>query len=202
MVTNIFKRLHRGLAEKLGEKPGHDADPDHVRILDQVADIRKAQRKQAVLVESLRSDILEKIEALRPAARDIEAYLDLAQAYFYLDRHLASLPGSSQSTQQASDMVWDKLEAVLAPAGIELIRRPGAAFDPRLHEAIRRDPAPALDRAGLELVVTQIIQPGYMIDGKVLKPAKAAIGHGPAAGAGPDAQDPEDTQETQEENGT
>jgi molecular chaperone GrpE len=68
-------------------------------------------------------------------------------------------------------MIWEKLELALSEIGLELIHRAGEPFDPRLHETVERT-------AGNDgnAVVTKILQPGYLYNGQVVKPARVIIG--------------------------
>ena len=68
-------------------------------------------------------------------------------------------------------MVWEKLEVLLSGLGLELIRRTGEVFDPRFHQAVESAGGP-----DGEMVVTRIIQPGYIFQGRVIKPARVIIG--------------------------
>jgi molecular chaperone GrpE len=63
-----------------------------------------------------------------------------------------------------------QLESALADAGIQVIDAVGKQFDPHLHEAIKEiegDSPPG--------TVVEQYQPGYQIDGKVIRPAQVGI---------------------------
>jgi molecular chaperone GrpE (heat shock protein) len=68
-------------------------------------------------------------------------------------------------------MVMKKAELFAASLGIEMILDEGVFFDPRLHEAVENR-SPGSD----SLDVLELVQPGYLQDGKVLRPARVVVG--------------------------
>ena len=51
------------------------------------------------------------------------------------------------------------------------IKALGEPFDPNLHEAIRQD-------KGKEGVVVEVLQKGYMMHDRLLRPARVVVGNG------------------------
>jgi len=168
MKIRILDRLDR-FQQKLKEVLGIGPDPQVQRLAEETRDMKKAVRRQAVINESLMEELLGKIEAM--GAGDLDLYLDLARAYFFLDKNLRETEGAPPGRVRAAGMVWEKLEALLASAGIEMIRLSGVDFDPGLHEAVGKEEAPGDGR----LTVKEIIQPGHKLKGKVIRPAKAVV---------------------------
>lgn len=69
-------------------------------------------------------------------------------------------------------MVRQELLDVLARFGVERIEaEPGEAFDPNRHEAMMREQRD--DIASNH--ITQQLQPGYLIDSKIVRPAKVGV---------------------------
>jgi molecular chaperone GrpE len=69
------------------------------------------------------------------------------------------------------ELVYGELKEVLRAEGLEVIEARGRRFDPSLHEA-------ALEIPGAEdgtLVVTEVLRPGYMFKGRVLRPAMVKV---------------------------
>jgi molecular chaperone GrpE (heat shock protein) len=97
--------------------------------------------------------------------------LQLAESFFYFDSSLRERDDLLSGLNEAAEMVWGKLEYILSGLGLELIRRTGTPFDPRLHESVER----TARQDGGE-VVSKIIQPGYLHNGQVVKPARVIIG--------------------------
>jgi molecular chaperone GrpE len=70
------------------------------------------------------------------------------------------------------DLVAGQLRGTLAGHGLEEIEvEPGATFDPEYHEAIVAQPSDEYD----EGTVTQVLERGYLLHGKLLRPAKVIV---------------------------
>jgi len=83
-------------------------------------------------------------------------------------------------------MVERKFRGVLEASGVQAIEAEGAPFDPALHEAISYAPGPAGH-------VVAVIQTGYTLDGKIVRPAQVVVGNGGGGPGGADVTDGEDT---------
>ena len=66
--------------------------------------------------------------------------------------------------------VWSNWEHVMQTAGLKLVTA-DKTFDPQLHEAVGTESAE--DKASGEII--RITQEGWMLNGKVLRPAKVII---------------------------
>jgi molecular chaperone GrpE len=71
--------------------------------------------------------------------------------------------------------VRDQIESTLARQGVERTGEIGDAFDPERHEAV--DVRPAADLP--DRTVVEVIRPGYVRDGRVLRPALVAVAQRP-----------------------
>lgn len=69
------------------------------------------------------------------------------------------------------EMVYGELKEVLKSEGLEPIDAKGKRFDPSLHEAAVETPG---DAEG-ELIVTEVLRPGYMLKGRVVRPAMVRV---------------------------
>lgn len=67
------------------------------------------------------------------------------------------------------DGILKQLETTLVQAGIEKIKAVGQKFDPHFHEAVKEVPG---EEDG---IVAEQYQTGYMMNGKVIRPAQVAI---------------------------
>ena len=142
--------------------------PSTKEIMEVIDVIKKIFRKQGLFLDLLRKEVLEKLEEKR--AKDVERFFELAEAFFYHDRSLKKIPGMSSSQQEALAIVWHKLEALLSSLGIEIIRRVDVDFDPRLYEAVEK-----VAEGNGKPVVKKIIQPGFIYEGRIIKPAKVIV---------------------------
>lgn len=75
-------------------------------------------------------------------------------------------------------LLRDKLLAVLSKEGVESIDPAGEPFDPNFHEAVMQVPRPDLD----EQTVTDVYQKGYLLKGRLLRPARVAVSSRPEDG--------------------
>lgn len=70
------------------------------------------------------------------------------------------------------NLVADQLRGTLAGHGLEEIEvEPGTTFDPEYHEAIVVQPSDEYD----EGTVTQVLERGYLLHGKLLRPTKVIV---------------------------
>jgi len=77
--------------------------------------------------------------------------------------------------------VGDALEAITSKLGLERFGLAGDAFDPQVHEAVMQaEPDPSASVA----VCAQVLQPGFRVSGRVLRPARVSVAE-PGAAAGP-----------------
>ncbi|MQY04926.1 nucleotide exchange factor GrpE [Actinomadura macrotermitis] len=80
--------------------------------------------------------------------------------------------------------VAEALEATTGKLGLERFGEPGEAFDPNVHEALMHSYSPDVT----ETSVVNVLQPGYRIGERILRPARVAVAEpeagGDAAGAG------------------
>ena len=98
------------------------------------------------------------VEALLPVLDDIS---------------LARTHGDLDGTPFAA--IAEKLDATLARFGVEAFGQVGDGFDPAVHEALLHEPMPA-EHAGSDVAVaTRILQPGYRLGDRVLRPARVAV---------------------------
>jgi molecular chaperone GrpE (heat shock protein) len=137
-------------------------------ILEETQGLKKLLRKQSILIEEVRR---EQEAAAAGKRADVKPLLDLCDSVFHLQRAFRSPGLMSRQHAQAVSMVSNRLGLFAASAGVEMIFEEGVPFDPRIHEAlVNRSPdSPALE-------VLEVIQPGYVRDGTVLRPAKVVVG--------------------------
>jgi len=106
-----------------------------------------------------------------------------------LNRALAAFPEETRAkTDDSVKAVLDGVEATarelgaaLARHGVKPIEAQGQRFDPNLHQAIAEVPAPD----ALPGTVVNVVQPGYLIGERLLRPAMVTVAR--AGGAAPSA---------------
>jgi molecular chaperone GrpE (heat shock protein) len=139
------------------------------QVLEEIKDLRKHLRKQNILFESFKNEIIKAIlDDRRPG---MDPYCDVADAFFYYEAALQSNDHASPEQLEALEIIWDKLDKLLLLVGLQIMRRAGGDFDAKIYEAIEN----RADGAA-ELIVLQVLQPGYIFKNMVLKPAKVVVG--------------------------
>ena len=93
---------------------------------------------------------------------------------------------AADSMREGLLMVRSLLESVFERHGVVEIPATGTPFDPAVHEAMGIDPDPDAEDG----VVSKVVQRGYTLEGKVLRPARVMVGGAPQAA--PDGLEQED----------
>jgi molecular chaperone GrpE len=109
-------------------------------------------------------------------ARDIVAVADnMARALGALDADLREkADGGTKALLDGVELTERELLKVLEKHGVKKFEPLGEKFDPNLHQAMFELPDPARP-AG---TVAQVVQPGYKIGERVLRPALVAVAKG------------------------
>lgn len=100
-----------------------------------------------------------------------------------LDRALSSVDADIAEHRwvEGVRMVERKFRTVLESSGVQPIEAEGTTFDPAMHEAISYAPGP-------EGNVVAVVQAGYTVDGRVIRPARVVVGSGQPATDAPAQQ--------------
>jgi len=165
-----------------GEDPGpFSADGNPVDVLE--SDLRKLQSERDTLFEQL-----ARVQAdFRNAQKRLEADKQLAIQFANsklitsllpvidnFERALSADPGKADvnTLLKGLQITYDQLMTQLRQQNIEPIApEPGTPFDPNQHQAILQQPTDKYDQP----TVTQLLQKGYSLHGRVLRPAQVAV---------------------------
>ncbi len=92
-----------------------------------------------------------------------------------LDRASANLSEATdvEALREGLELVFGKLKKVLAEQGLKQIETTEQPFDTDYHEAIALIPAPTDELKGK---IIDCVQPGYMLNDKVIRHARVAVG--------------------------
>jgi len=91
---------------------------------------------------------------------------DLERALHNIDTHLAGL-----TWVDGIRLIHRKFQAVMEMAGVQEIPADGREFDPSMHEAVAQVP-------GEENKVVSVVQKGYRLGDRVIRPAMVVVGQG------------------------
>ncbi|MDE6270189.1 MAG: nucleotide exchange factor GrpE [Muribaculaceae bacterium] len=121
-------------------------------------------RKRALKEKSeiLRNGAEKVLAGLLPIVDDFERGLDATAS-----------TDNAEAVREGMELIYNKLVKYLADNGVKAMDSTGADFDADLHEAIANVPSPDAEMKGK---VVDTVQKGYMINDKVLRHAKVAVG--------------------------
>ena len=140
------------------------------RVLRTLAEMENLRRRTEREVADARS------YGVTSFARDILAVVDnLARALEHLPADArASADPQIKSVIEGVELTARELEAVLGRHGVKKLEPKGQKFDPNFHQAIFEAPDEALP-AG---TVSQVVQTGWTIGDRVLRPAMVGVSKG------------------------
>lgn len=163
MWRNLLNLFSRKSTDKSG-----DLNPSRRELIDEMRELKKVLRRQGIFFESIKKEFLEKLEEKDLKAADV--LFEFTDAFFHLDASLRQAPDLSSNQYQAIEIVWQHLESLLASTGIEIIRQAEINYDPRLYESVGK-----VSEGDGDPMVKEILLPGYIYKGQVIKPAKAVV---------------------------
>jgi len=155
-----------------GEASAPDAEPERLRaeiaalqdrLLRLQAEFENYRKRQQRERDEINRQAKERILGELPGVVDnIERAL----------KHADAAGADPETLAQGVELVRKQLQEVLGRFGAEPIVALGAMFDPRLHEAMAR-----VETAGdpPDGTVIEEYRRGYLLDGKVLRPALVAV---------------------------
>ena len=114
----------------------------------------------------------------RASQRLVQALLPVLDSFDHAFAHQAQAPGDEQLLAGVRG-TFHQLMDILSAEGLEMVPGVGEDFDPAVHEAT----AVAGSREG-HLVVAEVLRRGYLLKGRLLRPAMVVV---EALPAGPDA---------------
>jgi molecular chaperone GrpE len=107
------------------------------------------------------------VKELLPVLDDLERALEAAEEH------------EEAKLEEGVRLVYRELESALAKEGLVLIETNGR-FDPHVHEALLTQPSEEDDGA-----ILQVIQKGYRLGDRILRPARVVISQGEDESAEP-----------------
>ena len=167
------------------DTPAPDTDPVEA-LQKENAELKDRLLRLAAEMENLRKRMAREIEDTRTYAITKFAR-DMLTATDSLSRALLVLPAEARDTADGPmkslidgiDLTEREMQRLLAVHGVKPIEAEGQKFDPHKHQAMFEVPDPTRP----EGTVVQVVQAGYAIGDRVLRPAMVGVakGGGPAA---------------------
>lgn len=148
---------------------------------DAGSDLAGAQREAAEYLDHLRRlqaefdnfrkrTLKQQSSALELAAQPIVARLLEVLDDFELALMAAEQQPDFEKFRKGVELVYAKLADVLRAEGLQRIEAEGAPFDPEQHEALMQT-----GEGDGDLVVADVLRPGYTLKGRVLRPAGVRV---------------------------
>ncbi|GGQ13492.1 nucleotide exchange factor GrpE [Streptomyces roseolilacinus] len=174
-----------GDANQTGQSIGLTAQLDQTRtaLAERTADLQRLQAEY--------QNYRRRVERDRIAVKEVAIANLLSELLPVLDdigraREHGELVGGFKS-------VAESLETTVAKMGLQQFGKEGEPFDPTVHEALMHSYAPDVT----ETTCVAILQPGYRIGERTIRPARVAVAE-PQPGAAPAAKE---EKSADEENG-
>jgi molecular chaperone GrpE len=167
------------LPEEMGQGDGQHDVMREIAALRAEADNQKDRALRALAeVENVRKRLERERDEARTysVTRFARDFLTVADN---LSRALAAMPAEARAKADDSlkavldgvEATERELQAALARHGVKVIAAEGQRFDPHLHQAIAEVPAKGVEPGS----VVAVVQPGYTIGERLLRPAMVTV---------------------------
>ena len=156
-----FKKKEEEFNKKIEEVEGKLAKEkdDYVRLMAEFETSRRRSSEDRLnLISSAAADT---IKGLLPVLDDCERAMEILEK------------SSDEAAKEGTSLIYTKLMDYLKTRGLAKIEAKGEDFNTDFHEAVTQFPAPSEDMKGK---VIDVVQTGYMLNGKILRYAKVVVG--------------------------
>jgi molecular chaperone GrpE len=145
---------------KTGNEEQNKEDEElNTRYLRLAADFQNFRKR----VEKEKSDIY--------AYANEKIVVDLLDVIDNFERALEHSEGSSDSFSEGMNMIFKQFKGVLEKSGVEEMTPEGEPFDPNFHHAVIMESSGEHESGN----VTQVLQKGYLLNKKVIRPAMVKV---------------------------
>lgn len=156
-----LKKKEEEFNKKIEEVEGELAKEkdDYVRLMAEFETFRRRSSEDRLnLISSAAADT---IKGLLPVLDDCERAMEILEK------------SSDEAAKEGTSLIYTKLMDYLKTRGLAKIEAKGEDFNTDFHEAVTQFPAPSEDMKGK---VIDVVQTGYMLNGKILRYAKVVVG--------------------------
>ncbi|MFA6459535.1 MAG: nucleotide exchange factor GrpE [Candidatus Paceibacterota bacterium] len=132
------------------------------------------QRAKADMINAKKRDDAEKAEFIKFAnERLIESLLPVMESFDMAMGNKEVWEKVEKNWRVGVEYIYSQLNKVLSESGVEEVNPMNKPFDHNVHEAVSYEP---VTDENLDNVVIGVVQKGYYLNGKLLKPAKVKVG--------------------------
>ena len=156
-----LKKKEEEFNKKIEEVEGKLAKEkdDYVRLMAEFETFRRRSSEDRLnLISSAAADT---IKGLLPVLDDCERAMEILEK------------SSDEAAKEGTSLIYTKLMDYLKTRGLAKIEAKGEDFNTDFHEAVTQFPAPSEEMKGK---VIDVVQTGYMLNGKILRYAKVVVG--------------------------
>ncbi|MFT4130846.1 nucleotide exchange factor GrpE [Labrys sp. (in: a-proteobacteria)] len=178
-------------ADSVGQAGGEQAGADQTAVNDNAFEVlTKLQAENAELKDRVLRAMAEIENVRRRGERELNDARQYAIAKFAgdmlgvadnMERALASVPAEARETDAAVKALIEGVELTekemlrsLEKHGVKKLDPKGERFDPNFHQAMFEIPDPSVPNG----TVAQVVQVGYSIGSRVLRPAMVGVARG------------------------
>jgi len=151
-------KAEKKLEEKTKEY--NELNDKYLRLYSEFDNYRKRTNKERL--DILKSASAEVITELLPVLDDFDRAIKAMEDHDVDDE-----------TKKGLELIRNKFAGILTQKGLEPMNSIGKDFDTDYHEAITNIPAPSKDLVGK---VVDVIEKGYLLNGKIIRFAKVVVG--------------------------
>jgi molecular chaperone GrpE len=171
-------------AEPVIPEPAADPAVDATDVPEDESDLERAQREAAEYLDHLRRlqaefdnfrkrTLKQQSHAVELAAQPVVARLLEVLDDFDLALMSAEQQPDFEKFRKGVELVYAKLRDALRAEGLERMEAEGKPFDPEQHEALMQT-----GEGEGDLVVGDVLRPGYTLKGRVIRPAGVRVHKG------------------------
>ncbi|HUA13274.1 MAG TPA: nucleotide exchange factor GrpE [Candidatus Sulfotelmatobacter sp.] len=152
-------------------KPHKRANTEVEALKTQVEQLAEALKRERADAINLRRRHEQELTSLRNRVKSSVVY-ELLPPLDNLERSLAHVPKELEGNSyvEGVENILKQFEKTLSSMGVEKIKTVGEPFNPELHEAISFE-----DGKGTEQIVSEELQPGYTLNGQVIRHAMVKV---------------------------
>lgn len=173
MTDSQFVSDSEAVGEGVEETPSPEALSEENEALDPQAELEKLVAERTADLQRLQAEYVnykKRVDRDRDVARQSGVESVVRGLLPVLDS--ITLAKQHEDVSGGFKMVADELEKLASQHGLVAFGEVGEAFDPNLHEALM---TVQLEEPVEVVTVSQVMQHGYQLGGRVIRPARVAV---------------------------
>ena len=154
--------------EEAVEQEQATAEPGEIEELrSRLSAIEDRWKRAAADLDNLRKRFERELERMRQVEREtiLRSWLNVVDD---MERALCAQGASASPWYEGMEAIRERMLSILAQFGVKPFVPEGEIFDPHFHEAVATANLPDVTEGR----IVEVVQPGYLIDDRVLRAAK------------------------------